>query len=216
MTRRPSLWFLLAWGLILCNGCMTYRLYDGDQRPKGKLGIIKLGVIRDIDEGNFQYLTHHDLAVLPDLYTLGLFIKRGKATDCICSFDVEVEAGHVYQGVVERDKSRSGKPPVVSIVDRTANLVVARYPPLPSASFKIESTTVAPVQRAKADQTPVDGRPPPVPLSLAATPSAPRGGKPPLAPQAIEKLRRLRQRRNEGLITHEEYVRQGNALVGSP
>ena len=50
----------LALGSILCGGCMTYTLYDGPHRPKGELGIVKLGVISSVDGGDLTYLTGHN------------------------------------------------------------------------------------------------------------------------------------------------------------
>ena len=194
---------------------MTYYLYSGDRRPQGKPGIIKLGVIRDVNGGNLQYLTGHDLAVLPDLYTLGLLIKRRKTPDSICSFDVQVEAGHVYQGVVEWDKSRNENPPVIYVLDRTANIVVAREPPLPPAPAEDESALIAPSRPVQADQNSIAQRSAPVPTPHVTETTPPRRHAP-LDPEKIEELRRLRQLKDGGLITHEEYVRLGKALVATP
>ena len=144
MKRTPSALFLLALGMALCSGCMTYTLYDGDKRPTGELGTIKLGVVLAVDGGNLQYITGHDLTVLPGPHSLGLTLDRGSRSAVACAFDIVVEAGHVYVGAVEQDKSGSGKPPVFSVLDKTANLVVARQPPLPSARFKTRSTSTAP------------------------------------------------------------------------
>ena len=215
MKRRISTLLLLALGLIFCSGCMTYYLYDGERRPQGKTGIIKLGVIRDIDGSNFQYLTGHDLVVLPNRYTLGLLIKRRKTPDSICSFDVQVEAGHVYQGVVEWDKSRNENPPVIYVLDRTANIVVAREPPLPPAPAEDESALIAPSRPVQADQNSIAQRSAPVPTPHVTETTPPRRHAP-LDPEKIEELRRLRQLKDGGLITHEEYVRLGKALVATP
>lgn len=126
---------------------MTYTYYDGDERPKGDLGTIQLGVILEIDGGNLRYLAGHDLLVLPGPHELGLTIERGSRSAVACTFAVVVEAGHVYVGVVEQDPSGSGKPPALSVVDRTANLVVARRRPLPSARSITRSTPAAPAQK---------------------------------------------------------------------
>ncbi len=194
MNRITSALFPLALGLILCSGCMTYSLYDGAPRPEGELGIIKLCVIRDIDGVNLQYLTGHDISVLPGPHSLGLTPDRRKPDADSHTFDIILEAGHVYEGVVGRDKSGSGKPPVIYVMDRTTGAVVARHPALRSASSKKTG-------------------PAPEPKVLAATKSSTRPAKP-IDPQTLEKLRQLRQMKIDGLITQEEYVRKGNALIG--
>ena len=216
MKRRPSALFLSALAMILCSGCMTYTLYDGDTRPKGELGTIQLGVILAVDGGNLQYIANHDLVVLPGPHALGLTIERGKRSAVACTFDVVVEAGHVYVGVVEQDPAGSGKPPALSVVDKTANLVVARQPPLPSAHSKTRSTPAVPAELAKADRKPGAHGPAPAPQFLGSTNAPPPRNHQPIAPETMAELRRLRQLKSEGLITNEEYLERGHALVGTP
>ena len=206
---------LLTFSLVLCSGCMTYRLYDGDKRPQGELATIKLGVILEIDGGNLQYLTGHNLVVHPGRHSLGLTLKRGKESAVACTFDVTVEAGHVYVGVVEHDLSGSGKPPVLYVKDKTANLVVARHPPLPVARTGKKSIAPAPAILAKAESKSATRDP--IPASQSRLPAnSPTWRNQPVDPKTLAELRRLRQLKTDGIITNEEYLQRGYALVGSP
>ena len=212
MNLRLSSMLSLALGMALCSGCMTYTYYDGDKRPTGELGTIKLGVILAIDGGNMQYITGHDLVILPGPHSLGLTLERGRRSAVACTFDIVVEAGHVYVGVVERDTSGSGKPPVISVVDQTAGLVVARQPPLPSAHSKAKSASAAPATWTKADRKPGARLPASAPKFLGSTNSPPPRNQP-ISPETLARLRRLRQLKTEGLITNEEYLQRGYALI---
>lgn len=210
--KRIAAMILLALGLILCGGCMTYTLYDGPHRPQGELGILKLGVISGVDGGDLTYLTGHNLAVLPGHHSLSLTIDRRKGTDSIRTFDVIVKAKHVYEGIIERDPSGKGAPPVIAVVDRTANQVVARHPPLLPEPSTARPVPASPAPRPKADHQPETRSPDPEAKSLRAANSLPRPGKT-IEPDVIAQLRMLKKMKNDGLLTHQEYVRLGNALL---
>ncbi len=189
---------LLTLGLTLGSGCMTYSLYDGEKRPKEELATLALGVIVEVDGQDLQYLTGHDLLVLPGRHKLGLAGDNGKGFPAACIFDVALKAGHVYAGEVKSNPAGKVKSPVISVVDRTADQVVARKPPLPAARAKTRAKAAVPARPARAAQT--DNAAP-----------APRGQT--LAPETLAELRRLRQLKTDGLITHEEYLQRGHALV---
>ena len=132
----------LTLGMVFCGGCMTYTYYDGPQRPKTELAIIKLDVISAVDGKDLSYLTHHNLTVLPGRHSLDLSIDPGKASASTCSLEVNVKAQHVYEGVV--DRSPSGR--VLAVMDRTDNIIAARHPPLspaPSIAGLVEPIDVA-------------------------------------------------------------------------
>ena len=204
MKLRISTWLLPALGLMLCSGCMTYRLYDdNNKRPQGELATVKLGVILEINGGNLQYLTGHNLLVSPGRHTLGLTTQRGRAAEVACTFDVVLEAGHLYAGVVEPDKTGSGMPPVIYVKDKTADVVVARHPPLPTMRAKARTAKAVPAAPAQA------ARKSAAPLPASPTPRQDMQ----LDAETLAKLRKLRQLRTDGLITHDEYLRRGHALV---
>ena len=122
-----------------------------------------------------------------------------------------VKAKHVYEGIVERDPSRNGAPPVIAVVDRTANQVVARHPPFLPEPSTIRSPG-SPSPHPQADHKPETLGPDPEPKSPRAANPPPHAGKP-IDPRVIEQLRTLKKMKNEGLLTQEEYVRLGNALL---
>lgn len=190
---------LLTLGLALGSGCMTYSLYDGEKRPKEELATLRLGVIVEVDGQDLQYLSGHDLLVLPGRHKLGLAGDGGKGSPATCLLDVALKAGHVYAGEVKPNPAGKGKSPVIAIVDQTADQVVARKPPLPAARAKTRAKAAAPAQPARAAKT--------------AT-GAPARRNQTLAPETLAELRRLRQLKTDGVITHDEYLRRGHALVG--
>ena len=213
MKHRLSALIPLALGTLLCGGCMTYTLYDGPHRPKGELAIVKLGVILSVDGGDLSYLANHKLAVLPGPHSLGIPIERGREPAFIHSFDVNLKPKHTYEGVIDRDASRKGKILSIAIVDRTDDVIVARHPPLPSPRPKPRTAAATPSPRTQADPEAAVRRSAPKPNSLGTADPPPKQ-TPPIPPEVIAKLRQLKRMRDEGLITQEEFSRQGSALIG--
>ena len=212
---KPSISVLIpmALGLALCGGCMTYTLYDGPHRPTGELAIVKLGAISGVDGGDLTYLTGHDLAVLPGRHALDVTRGRGQNAVVLCTLDVNLKAQHVYEAVVTPKSARDPAPPVVTLVDHTLEQIVARHPPLPQHKVQARSATLPPPRAStsspkSAPRAPVLATPPPS--------AQPRQTSQPMDAAVLQKLRELRQMKDAGLLTREEYVRRGNRLIATP
>ena len=192
---------------------MTYTLYEGDKRPKEELATIKLGAITEVDGRNLQFISGHDLVVLPGRHTVGLVIDGGSESAYRCTLDVVAEAEHVYAGAIAQASPDSGKQPVVSVVDLTTDIVVARKPPLPTARNKARAKKVTPTPPGKAAPPPDTLAPSLATHTRSATNSLTWHNRP-VDPETVDKLRQLRQLKTDGIITHDEYLRRGYALVG--
>lgn len=194
---------------------MTYTLYDGDKRPKEELATIKLGAITEVDGRNLQYISGHDLVVLPGRHMVGLVINGGSESAYLCKLNVVVEAEHVYAGAIAQDSPDSGKQPVVSVVDLTADIVVARKPPLPTARNKARAKKATPTPPGKAAPPP-DTLAPSLAANTCSVTNSLTWHNRPIDPETVKKLRQLRQLKTNGIITNDEYLRRGYALVGQP
>ena len=215
MKRRIPALVIGILGISLCSGCMTYTLYEGDKRPPEELATIKLGAITEVDGRNLQYISGHDLVVLPGRHTVGLVIDGGSESAYLCTLDVVVEAEHVYAGQVELDPSGSGARPVIYVVDLTADRVVARKPPLPTARNKARAKKATPTPPGKA-APPLNTLAPSLATNTRSATNSLTWRNRPIDPETVKKLRQLRQLKTDGIITNDEYLRRGYALVGQP